>query len=414
MKQFTNLIQNYSCNENHTKTDDNKEENDLFLNLEVIANDHLLKASPWRCYSIKKAFEIAQDILFYRIRSETETVSNYENETRSKIDQEDDDDDHLPNDENSFYRDISLKFRSNERSFALSSDQYQNREVNLTCFIIAYKFHLSLIDLIGRMENEKFLPLLNETYLISLKMDTFLSFKILLSKLFFSNHESNQLANFVHLTRATYASMNPLIQINEMKETPFLIDNLELKMKESANEAHNYFAYFIRHLANNYYDLNEKSHLFKMEKSYLKNLKNSSSDDSDEQKADKLFKMHQEHNKAVMLSFTGENSTDETQLSSSSLGGQRSQLLLDNKNRYQVWSQQIIAPFLVNLNEKISLNKTSPALLDAITCICQLFNSCSPYCQCLAFGQNELIERAKCSSLHLMTEFFRLANSNVE
>ena len=87
MKQFTNLIQNYSCIK--SGGDDCEEKSDLFLNLEVIANDHLLKTSPWRSHSIKKAFEIAKETLFHRMRSQNEIMSNCENQTKSEIKQQD-------------------------------------------------------------------------------------------------------------------------------------------------------------------------------------------------------------------------------------------------------------------------------------------------------------------------------------
>ena len=318
MRQFGSLIENYSSI--NKKDNDSEEKDDLFLNLEVIANDSTTPTTPWRCHSIRKTFETARNILFYRIISEDEALSNNHNNISSNnnlVDTDDEDDvsDRLPHDENNFYRDISLKFRTNSRSHLFASDQDQSREVNLTCFIIAYKFHLNLIDLMGRVRSEKCLPLLNESYLASIQLDTFLSFKILLSKIFYSNQESNRLASFVYLTKTAYASISPLIQLSQSAKevTSEIIEmddnhDLETKLKESTNQIDIYFDYFIRHLAYSYYNLNEKSHSFKVEKSYLKNLtSNSNSDVSAEQKVTKLFKMHQEHNKAVMLSLTNTN-----------------------------------------------------------------------------------------------------------
>ncbi len=386
LKQMKQLINNYK-----------EEENFQYLNLDVVASDHHTSA-PWRLYNIKKTYSIAKEILFYKKESNKNCSEQNEENT-------------LSNDEKNFYRDITLKFRDKKLSNIFAEQNHkENDQVNLTCFILAYKFHLDLIELISAIltnENNKlFLKLLNESHFISLKMDQIFSFKILISKIFFSNQE-NRLTNFVQLTKSTCLSiLSSCLNKDEFKNNDYddqetSETDLELKINESLDDINKYFYYFIQHLAGYYYFINEKVHNFKMEKSYFKGFLREN-DLSSSDKVNKLFKFHQEHNKALMLSLT--NSSNETNRFSTNE-------LQDYKNRYQIWSCEMIGPFLLDFDNSNNIKNLNNGLfLDSMSTLIQLFNSCSRYCDCFAFDCDENVEKSKNASLNLMLNIIDILN----
>jgi hypothetical protein len=157
---------------------------------------------------------------------------------------EDDDNNQLRSsiDDKNFYRNFTLKFHllhQNQPDETQTTDDFAIRknklfniehnhidapnenvnEVNLTSFIMMYKFHFDLIALIrglvcsssSNQHNHVFsmiglLKCFNQTYIATLKLDYVFSFKILLSKIFYLNCESS-LANFINLTNQSFLAI---------------------------------------------------------------------------------------------------------------------------------------------------------------------------------------------------------------
>ena len=177
---------------------------------------------------------------------------------RNTFDDEDDDDNNQltnSNDDKNFYRDFTLKFNSakqaqdtasnnsgtriqNYKLFqdndcdSLKAQRKQQKQVNLTCFISSIEFHLSLLSIIQKISvyiNEnvttsqlvesqaidkshyfgELMQLFIHTYTSSVRLERKLSFKILLSKIFYLNYESC-LANFASLTKISFLSIHYL------------------------------------------------------------------------------------------------------------------------------------------------------------------------------------------------------------
>lgn len=376
------LFHSISLNEMKNLLKHYKQEDVQYVNLDVVSNEHI--STSWKYYTIKKAFSLAREILFYKLsRNDHEELETT-----------------MQSEERNFYRDITLKFRSERSVFA---DQ---NEVNLTSFVLAFKFHLGLVDLVIYNENDSFLSLLNESYLLSLKLDKLIPFKILITKLFGLQHDSNCLANFIQLTKSTCLGLVNLWLKQRKLNNLDAVDpsDLEVKMSEPQCEPNSYFVYFIHHLTNYYFGLNERAHSFKLEKSYICNFL-SDLDASSESQVSKLFKMHQEHNKALMLSLTNTSVDEqETPVINNEMN--------DFKNRYQIWSIEIVPLILADLS---SLEVYDKNLLIALANLIEVFNSCSPYCQCSTLDHNdENYEKAKQVSLQLMVSIFKIVKSSLQ
>lgn len=378
------------------------------------------------------------------------------------------------NEEQNFYRDFTIKLGSSshtrqKRATNLFSSENEEanecKQINLNCFITALKFQHSLLNLAKticfKFEMDlktrcDLLKLFNLTYLISIKLDRFLSFKILLSKIFYLNYENN-LANFVSLTKCAYLCINNFYFEYVLNETSRFSANFELTSFVdvesqldgilSQNGEHNevksllekYVALFIFHFSKCYLHLNEKAHNFKLDDVYLNNLmdkydnKEACENMEINEEVIELFKIHKEHNKALtMLNLTkmtqstlskspssvvgcrgGGGGNDENEANNSNLAYIRK----DFRFRYQIWSYKMINYFLNYFNKNSLVQKLSTQSCKNIAQLIVVFNSCSSYCQCSVVVQDENISKfnkqsVKATSVKLLSSILNSIKTN--
>jgi len=384
----------------------------------------------------------------------------------------------------------TFKLFQTDDNFFLRKNSFKH--VNLTCFISSIEFHVSLVSTIHKIclyinsvnnrtqlknKTEVFyelIKLFSITYISSLRLEKNYSFKILISKIFYLNYDAC-CANFINLTKISFISINYLYFefffknfINDLPDNNAGKRNLsqsnfndldyELNFKEleikiqsfnryrqdivehQMSSIHNFFEDFMEHFCQYYLNLNEQSHEFKLDKTFLKNFfqstKNNDESASDlnksiEKKVISLFRFYEQNNKAItMLNLAKNNSQNlstkeidanlEENISSQSKYVQR-----DCRFRYQIWSNEMINYFMLNLKNKIytaeiksnlqvSLNENfSNNLIQLLVQLIVVFNSCSSYCQCLTFENNnskaDFIKIREISA-YILSEIFKQFN----
>jgi hypothetical protein len=171
-------------------------------------------------------------------------------------------------------------------------------------------------------------------------------------------------------------------------------------------------------------------------KNFFQSTKNNDESASDlnksiEKKVISLFRFYEQNNKAItMLNLAKNNSQNlstkeidanlEENISSQSKYVQR-----DCRFRYQIWSNEMINYFMLNLKNKIytaenksnlqvSLNENfSDNLIQLLVQLIVVFNSCSSYCQCLTFENNnskaDFIKIREISA-YILSEIFKQFN----
>ena len=204
-------------------------------------------------------------------------------------------------------------------------------------------------------------------------------------------------------------------------------------LETSVGSLHVLFVRFIRHFCQYYLSLNEKSHEFELNKTFLKNFFESRCDETVDfdSKVTELFKLYEQHNKAfTMLNLTKKSERARSTLDSTNsachdemiTSSDSKYLQRDARFRYQIWSNEMIPTFLAYLKEnvftdtakstfKLNLNENVGKYLVHLIVV---FNSCSSYCQCLTFENNssksDLI-RTKEMSADILASIFRELNS---
>ena len=170
----------------------------------------------------------------------------------SKI-EEDDDERFLEADERNFHRDFTLRFRMADRpdqtlkapertkAQEIFADEtvspprpelaFKTSQINLNCFIYMLEFQMELIEMIRRVvfasewpSNSRpavdggmriklrlqLLKCLNRSYLASIELEHLLSFKTLLTKMYYLSNVENQMANFLHLTKPCFLAISDI------------------------------------------------------------------------------------------------------------------------------------------------------------------------------------------------------------
>lgn len=208
-----------------------------------------------------------------------------------------------------------------------------------------------------------------------------------------------------------------------------------------------YFCTFVRHFCAYYIYLNEKSHNFKLDDAYLKNLMNKyetaeSADDENGpndtngplstdtyKEVIELFKVHKEHNKALtMLNLTQKTQSTLTKTPSkikmeSALAeqsecskGDLTYIQKDFRFRYQTWSYGMVNHFLnqylLSIDEKKMCVDNLSAVNRSLAHLIVVFNSCSSYCQCSVILPDESstkseLQTAKDTSIKLLTAILK-------
>jgi len=144
--------------------------------------------TAWGFYNVKSAFKLARNVLF-----KYEPAENREED-------EDCFSELTIDDNKNIYRNFTLQFNGSGRFFSDSP----TAAINLTCFIAAFRFHLSLVDMMS--DQVVFGEALESTWRVGLGMDRLLAFKVLLTKIFGLNHEVS-MANFTNMCRAAFAGL---------------------------------------------------------------------------------------------------------------------------------------------------------------------------------------------------------------
>lgn len=417
--------------------------------------------------------------------SEDETRNSFdisEESIYSAFEEDNDDNDQLTssNDDKSFYRDFTMKFDCHnlnkqkdpelqkfnifqrEENFLASNNK--PKHVNLTCFISSIEFHISLLNTIQKIclyinslndEHQliknrslfELMKLFSITYISSLELERNISFKILISKIFYLNYDV-KLANFISLTKIAFISINylyfeffiekfinfsscseinpntdilsfnsldPEISFNEIQNKIRSFNRFQLNPDEHFSSVHQFFVNFIKHLCLYYINLNEQSHDFKLDKALLKNFFQNFKTENEnvvdlnkpiESKVTSLFRFYEQHNKAfTMLNLSkSSNQYSTTQenevILEENVSSDSKYLKKDSRFRYQIWSNEMINFFVLNLKEKIFTNEKnsnlrlsldgtdSENLIKFLVQLVIVYNSCSSYCQCLTYENN--------------------------
>lgn len=206
--------------------------------------------SAWQLAAVKKSFAMAKSFFNKREIYEDDELDDKslpvdEDDqcaaVYSQSEPEDDDGDrkstsrnvfsNQENEEKNFYRDFTIRLNEHEqqhqqinngqqRNLFTVKEHSEQKEINLNSFVNMLHVHVSLIGLVRTLlirlnlnltarEAFELLKWFNLSYLFSVKLDRLISFKILLSKVFYLNYENN-LANFVNLTRISYLNVSHL------------------------------------------------------------------------------------------------------------------------------------------------------------------------------------------------------------
>ena len=464
-------------------------ENSEFSNIEILTKKC---SSVWNLYTVKKTFSLAKRLLFYEENNEENELGLNDDLNEDKVNGDDiDNRSDISNEENefkrsnedkNFYRDFTIRFLSKEEhemkkanmskigsffsTFTSETNEIDDkRQINLTNFIISFRFHLNLVNLMRNLMQElicsevdeilvKFLQMFANTYLTSVQIDRNLSFKILLSKIFYLNYE-NRLANFINLTKISFYGVNLLFckfylnqkfnsvhdeqiefDINlDITELPsrLSLSELEIELREHFTKKEicleKFFFKYLLHLSEYYLELNRISHHLELDKSIFNKIINEPEIDEIEQnsakvdsRVTKLFKFYQENNKSMAM----KDLTDGVHKNSEDfVNNEDLYLRKDCRFRYQIWSNEMISSIMINLPEKINsknsyfsklvelcdnsdddLRKMLFAFIDLII----VFNSCSSYCQCTAVEFNSKIDvqRSKEISAKLLSFIIRI------
>lgn len=398
-----------------------------FSHLEVLTEKC---KTAWELHNVKKAFQHAK----YLLNSDSLKLSQSFDESDIKLEELENEDDSLKsaNDDKNFFRDFSLKFSTNSSMkksslFEISDDL---KQINLTCFIKTFKFHMDFLNLFNylSLEIDEFflyeaIKCLTLTYLVSIRLEQNLPLKILLSKIFYLNYE-NSLGNFAILTKKSFSIINflffkkdlirlelnfkssfekfnydSLSELNESERLQILIKNDPKK-----NFFEIFFSTFISQINNFYKYLFESSHQIKLVNDMLKNFLNKFenqdltgySEETLNQEIELFMQDFREKNKTHMESYemdkienVGENYLDK-----------------DAKNLFRIWSQEIIPYLFLYLSKQASIETSELYLVNLINFysshndikinliinlaeLILLFNSCNSFCKCSANIENE-------------------------
>lgn len=349
--------------------------------------------------------------------------------------------------ENNFYRVFTLKydkiskqeepktmkniFGPGDEESGPIEEQAIDKQVNLSCFIEAYKFHLGLVHMIKKLtvgmslRQEatyhsvlcRFLQLLNRSYMISVRMDQILPLKILLSKIFYLNYE-NSLANFICLTKSSFITISFIY-------TSYILNKLDLEnvniaagdgQADSIFKATDrtdlekivaYFPFFIQHASNCYYNLNSLTHFgAKLDLSSLEHLFQKPSTVPVDSIQETLNKFKEINKVMTMKRLADVGMTEPTRSDEMSDGtsaeeinsSSRSYLQKDSQFRYQVWSNQMLTYLVLSLGHDSAILMpnmakcySDPVFFKSLAHILAVLNSCSTYCQCSSFASLDLV-----------------------
>lgn len=463
---FDTLIQSYtSTTSNNNSNTQQEDENVKYSNLEMLTSEC---GTKWELTCVKRSFELAKTLFTNeQIHADSpdtttddlqppdysnpqtfdptiesgqlispkahlnveDTLKNNDNNGVSDDDDEDDEATVTRNDDRNFYRNFTLKLAASKNLFA--DDYSQSRYLNLNCFVSSLKLHTKIVGVLRQHVGiaheatsfrDEFMRMLALTYLTGIKIDRLLSFKILLTKVFYLNLENN-LANFVRLTKLAFLSQCELLYeyLSGARNEPISVesgqlDEIEIEFDKLARSstvisAPRYFGLFIAHFSKYYLYLNEKTHNSKLDDVYLNTLmdkyerEEESGGGGEQPKRDEvieLFRVHKEHNKALtMLTLTKITQTalsksGESPSSANSNHNDLAYIRKDFRYRYQTWSFRMISRFLNGLNEherrvvededeeeKMGESSVVPKCVrKSIAQVIVVFNSCSSYCQC--------------------------------
>jgi hypothetical protein len=474
--------------------------------------------NAWQLFNVKKSFNLAKS-LFSEDEAENRSKISLKstNSESSKceldlgkedlnqmneIEMDERDDNQFESNERNFYRDFTLRFYnayskiddknrlsennspSKDAKFKTIFAQLDQEEsvfvdeqhVNLTSFLVIFKFQLNFIKALEKLITNhnaystfctnksgslRLLAIFNETYLVTIKLDRVLAFKILLSKIFYLNQENSSTC-FSCLTKPACLCILQcffLFYLNISKNDAYsdwlldftcqeemtnegemnkkLLNHLENVLLKNADNQELYFSAFFVHFWVYYFELNEQSHNFTFERIYLSNFyeKFKSIDVKElsneeivrliEKELNDLFVLQKENNKALAmlnLSIKIESECDNTQHQSDitqhrkrlirDLNSNESLYLLkDSRFRYQIWSNQISIPFLKDLNENLELFvqvfskanlRSSKLFFKLLFQFVLVLNSCSNYCQCSTIVESKEYQHLLDISSHIV------------
>lgn len=367
------------------------EEHDKYSDLDVITKNCM---SAWNFYNVKRSFCLAKKVLLNH--------ENVQDDNQRKLSFKNED---FCADDKNIYRDFTLKLANGDlRSNGIGSKFFGIPEVNeelvrnaklvnLTSFILAFKYHLNLMstmqDILCSEQQAQhlemameFLDCFNQTYIVSLRMDRILSLKILLSKIFCLNKDSN-MANFINMFKSAYSGINMVFfryfikcldscqndhksaeyenyeqleaQLNEH------FQNIKLDgVKDQIELLSRYFNCFSQHFSMSYLRLNQTSHDFKSTKNFAQFLKKILPENVDK---DSIFSMllefYKPYSKPDEAVDTKAVSAQES-LDSNDLG----YLLKDSQFEYKIWSNEIVNSYVLGLLG--DFDKTKESNLDVV------------------------------------------------
>ena len=359
------------------------DELDKYSDLDVITKNC---TSAWNFYNVKTSFCLARKVLLnYEADVITsDMVASEEHREMSFVSED------FSTDDKNIYRDFTLKLADSDiRSTGIGSKFFGIQEanelansklVNLTSFILAFRFHLYLMsimkDILCKLEMSTsgleiatvFLDCFNQTYIVSLRMDRILSLKILLSKIFCLNHENN-MANFINMFKSAYAGINVIFfkyfirnlhssktnykdivcENYDQLETLLITFFHENKLGKDANQMHllvRYFSFFSQHFSMSYLYLNQTSHAFTSDRNFAKFLKNVLPQDIEK---DGILSMLLEFYKPLDDELSDNKLvkviSEQKSLDSNDLG----YLLKDSQFEYKIWSNEIVNLYVLGL-----------------------------------------------------------------
>ncbi|CAF0784780.1 unnamed protein product [Brachionus calyciflorus] len=447
---FETLIKNYGS-----------EENSEFSNLEVLTQKC---KTAWELHNVKKTFSLAKSLLNYENFQKSHQSINDLVDVIQGIDDEsllEDDEKIDSNDDKNFFRDFSLKFSQNlnSKTSQIFHECIDFKQVNLTCFINAFKFHsnfLNLLNFVSLMPNLDHSPVfmyeilkcLSLSYLTSIQLEQNLALKILLSKIFYLNYET-YLASFINLTKKSFFLINSLyfkkrimdfnFKLNDLNNSEiFNYNSLEdyddtsdskLKILIANSPKDNFFKdfffNFVIQLSDFYKFLNSKVHSIKLDLCYL--------DDIFRKYQNHDFSIHTEKSLALEVNELFEKFTERNKLVEKE-DKEESYSDRNLRHMYKIWTLEMIPYFLINLSEPISeenkdlnlvkivnffnddSNLSKMELIKSLAELIVVFNSCSTCCSCRGYIENEAtflnldFNTIKNISIKLLSILFILSN----
>ena len=353
--QTLDKLHSISCLPFNTLVSHYVENNELAVDLKYSGLNVITQSSTsaWNLFNVKQVFFLAKKVFANELTIAGPHLTDEE----------------YTDDDRNIYRDFTVKFvpyLARKTSLFDQEETSPDKQVSLTCLIIAFKYHMDLMNAMSAIVDEAnltdeivlgFLKYFSKTYLMSLKMEEMLSFKILLNKIFYLNDEGT-LANFVNLAKVACAGINSIhvnyvsvdVESSDVNNNKIYMDkssswtletdlsSLELAMCQNES-IRGYFVHFIQHLFCYYAKLNEKAHNALLDASTLTKILNNENFMSRKSFLDLSFPdCHQ------VLADNDEYS-------------KRDSCII-----YHIWSNEIMSEYLFEVNKPNNLQKMQTIL----------------------------------------------------